>query len=61
MLAILQVLTLAAAFLTPWFIGGAVTFAREGNIRRRNLAVTVVCAGAVIIALTVWLTFAAAA
>ena len=61
MLAILQVLTLAAAFLLPWLIGGLVKFSKEERIRERNLTLIGLAWGAVIIALTVWLTFAASA
>ena len=61
MLTVLQVLTLVSAFFLPWTIGGLVKFQKEGKDRARNLAVIGLILCTVIIALTVWLTFAAAA
>jgi len=56
MLTILQVLTLASAFLLPWSIGGIVTFSKQGNVRPRNLCVLGLVVCLLIIAVTVAMT-----
>ena len=59
MLAILQILTLVAAFFLPWTIGGLVKFTKDGKLKARNLAIIGLVLSCVIIGLTVYLTFGA--
>ena len=61
MLTILQILTLAAAFILPWAAGGTVKFHKEGNEKARNISILGIFVCAVIIALTVYLTFSVSA